>query len=122
MIFAALALGAGLLTAQAASSQSIPVTVFLSGNDVLRLCRHSDATGAPVACSAYVAGLIEGWSMGRVGAPPPGQNAMACWGPMVTPDQLAETVLHWLLANPEARSEPGPQVVYSALNEAYPCR
>ncbi len=105
MRFRALIVAAGFLWPLSALSQQS--NGFLSGNDLYDQCAAQS-----VACAAYVAGIADAFLHdGTVCLPP--SNA--------TTKQLADVVMAYLRAHPEARNYSAASIGHVAFTQAFPC-
>jgi hypothetical protein len=78
-------------------------------------CGASSSGRIPLACSAYVAGALDGVALAA-----PGQRL--CPTAPVRADELAEVVRRYIAAHPQSRAIAAAAVVTAALGSAYPCR
>jgi Rap1a immunity proteins len=101
----ALLVAAGLLWPVSALSQQS--SGFLSSNDLYDKCNAQS-----VACAAYVAGMADAFLHDGTVCLPPSD---------ATTKQLADVVMAYLRAHPEAREYSAASVGYAAFTQAFPC-
>ncbi len=92
------------------------VSRYLSGNDLLQVCRTSTAF-----CYGYVVGVYDanqaiGWPRTVVLAPRP------CLSRKVDSSQIGDVVRVWLEKNPAQRHMNAAGLTIMALVEAFPCK
>jgi Rap1a immunity proteins len=88
---------------------------FVDGNKL-----HQDCTGMlnvlDSSCAAYVSAVADMLATGAVG------RHRACLPNGAKLGQAVDVVKLWLTENPQSRHLPGPEVVATALERAFPCK
>jgi len=110
-----------LLTAGAARAAGTDLE-FYTGDELFAQCSAtpSDADYPPrsARCLGYVIGVSDALQAEQGG----GKPGVVCIQPATQAAQLAEAVRGYLQAHPEKRRVAAPDLVISALSEAFPCR
>jgi hypothetical protein len=88
---------------------------FVDGNKLHQDC-SSMLNVLDSSCAAYISAVAD-----MLGAAPVSGHR-ACLPPGVKLGQAVDVVKRWLADNPQSRHLPGPEVVATALERAFPCK
>ncbi len=92
------------------------MTVYRTGNTLLRLCTSGDAQLDELVCLGYIEGVADAMADGDTVF-----GARACVQLRVEVSQLHDLTVNYLQAHPESRQADAAQLVAAALSAAYPC-
>jgi hypothetical protein len=96
---------------------SLPAAAgFYTGHQLLQVCERG--AGQPSSeCMWYIAGIADGWEMGRVQARKP-----QCLPDGTTIRQIADLAVKFLRDYPAFRDESASDLVVTAMVEAWKCQ
>lgn len=97
-------------TAIAAPEKAVPFPMFISGNDLYRMCTGS---GSKAWCDGYVAGSLD-----MIYLYVADRNGRQCYTPNFQLQQAVDIVVNRLRDYPEERNKPAAIIVRTALSNA----
>ena len=113
-----------LLTAVLGVASAAPAhasVTFMTGNDLLQMCRSSASFVESGECLGFVAGIADAMESAQAAG---GSLAgwRACRSLPVTRGQVQDVAVQFLTRHPELRHHTAVSLVAKALEEAFPCR
>ncbi|MGE5146813.1 MAG: Rap1a/Tai family immunity protein [Candidatus Eiseniibacteriota bacterium] len=106
----------GFLAGVVLAALSAPASAgFTDGNKLYQDCTGM-LTMLDSSCAAYISAVADMLATGPVG------RHRACLPNGVKLGQAVDVVKQWLNENPQSRHLPGPEVVSTALERAFPCK
>jgi hypothetical protein len=117
-----LVLAVGLLWPVSVFSETLPVTSFLSGNDLFHVCSDGRDMVRQI-CEAYVEGVVDALSVANSQIANIGSMPSTCLPKEhLAPDQVKDVVVQYLTAHPETRHQAAAGEAWHALLAAFPCK